>query len=534
MSRSVGEYLVACLEAYGVEIVFGIPGVHTVELYRGIRGSGIRHVTPRHEQGAGFMADGYARVTGKPGVCWIITGPGLTNIATAVSQARQDSIPMLVITSANRTAELGRRIGALHELADQRQVAKSLFVESHRLLDIAGLPSALAQAFAVFDSARPGPVHIELPLDLLSRSTSGLAVAQPRAGRHAVVPSADELDRAAALLNGAQRPVVLAGGGACFAGEELRSLAEALDAPVVMTTNGRGLLPAGHPLAVPASPSLAAVREEVASADVVLAVGTEFGQTDYDMYSDGGFEIAGSLVRIDIDPQQLCRNAVSELPLLGHAAATLQALLPRIEARSGDGASRAGATLKGACAGLSDAMSRQVEILEVIRDTLPGVRIVGDSTQAVYAGNLCFAAARAGGWFNSATGFGTLGYGLPAAIGAKLGDRQAPVVCLIGDGGIQFTLGELGSALDAGVPVIVLVWNNQGYGEIKSYMIEQGIEPEGVDLATPDFVGLAQAYGMEAERIGGHVSLEEALLRASTRSRPTLIEFDEDIAMTRR
>ncbi|WP_276323642.1 thiamine pyrophosphate-binding protein, partial [Burkholderia cepacia] len=164
--RTCGEALVDLLERYGVECVFGIPGVHTVELYRGLAESSIRHVTPRHEQGAGFMADGYARVTGRPGVCFIITGPGMTNIATAMAQAYADSIPMLVISSVNARRELGSGDGRLHELPSQREVFAGLTAFSHTLLDAADLPQVLARAFAVFESARPRPVHIEIPLDV--------------------------------------------------------------------------------------------------------------------------------------------------------------------------------------------------------------------------------------------------------------------------------------------------------------------------------------------------------------------------------
>ncbi|MBN3749605.1 hypothetical protein G3N96_29880, partial [Burkholderia sp. Se-20373] len=165
--RTCGEALVDLLARHGVECVFGIPGVHTVELYRGLAASSIRHVTPRHEQGAGFMADGYARVTGRPGVCFIITGPGMTNIATAMAQAYADSIPMLVISSVNARRELGRGDGRLHELPSQRDVFAGLTAFSHTLLDAADLPQVLARAFAVFASARPRPVHIEIPLDVI-------------------------------------------------------------------------------------------------------------------------------------------------------------------------------------------------------------------------------------------------------------------------------------------------------------------------------------------------------------------------------
>ncbi|NQA61682.1 hypothetical protein DZ930_013000, partial [Pseudomonas aeruginosa] len=174
-----GEFLVKQLEAWGVETVFGIPGVHTVELYRGLPASRIRHVTPRHEQGAGFMADGYARVTGKPGVCFIITGPGMTNILTAMAQAYADSIPMLVISSVNERARLAHGNGYLHELPNQRNLVGNVCAFSHTLMSAEELPAVLARAFAVFDSERPRPVHIELPLDVITAPAEHLAL-RPR------------------------------------------------------------------------------------------------------------------------------------------------------------------------------------------------------------------------------------------------------------------------------------------------------------------------------------------------------------------
>ncbi|MGH8435155.1 MAG: thiamine pyrophosphate-binding protein, partial [Pseudomonas sp.] len=174
-----GEVLVRLLERYGVEQVFGIPGVHTVELYRGLARSSINHVTPRHEQGAGFMADGYARTSGKPGVCFIITGPGMTNIATAMAQAYADSIPMLVISSVQARSQLGGGRGKLHELPSQSNLVAGFSAFSHCLMSAAELPAVLARAFAVFQAARPRPVHIEIPLDVLVEEADALLASQP-------------------------------------------------------------------------------------------------------------------------------------------------------------------------------------------------------------------------------------------------------------------------------------------------------------------------------------------------------------------
>ena len=200
-----GEVLVKILENYGVELVFGIPGVHTVELYRGLPQTAIRHITPRHEQGAGFMADGYARVTGKPGVCFIITGPGMTNITTAMGQAMQDSVPMLVISSVNRTYQLGMGEGHLHELPNQHNLVAGVCRFSHTLLRAEDLPRVLARAFAVFESARPGPVHIEIPIDVITADGDAID-AQPWPRPSAPGPASGAIAEAAALLNDSRAP----------------------------------------------------------------------------------------------------------------------------------------------------------------------------------------------------------------------------------------------------------------------------------------------------------------------------------------
>lgn len=547
-----GEVLVTLLERYGVEHVFGIPGVHTVELYRGLARSGIRHITPRHEQGAGFMADGYARTRGKPGVCFIITGPGMTNIATAMAQAYADSIPMLVISSVNPRNRLGAGHGDLHELPSQHKVVSGFAAFSHTLMSAAELPAVLARAFAVFQAARPRPVHIEIPLDVLVEPADALLEALPiQVPKPSASPSA--IADAARRLAAARRPMILAGGGATNGGANLQRLAEALQAPVALTINAKGLLPPDHPLLVGSTQSTPATRQLVQQADVVLAVGTELGETDYDVVFDGGFRIPGELIRIDIDAVQAVQNFPPALAVVGDAACTLRALnaalsgLPMAPPDSDWGAARV-ARLRAEVAASLDPVSRSVtRFLQTVLDTLPDAVVVGDSTQPVYIGNLTIDPARPRSWFNASTGYGTLGYALPAAIGAQLGTQggsqghtstdlappaNRPVVCLIGDGGIQFTLGELASAVEARSPIIVLLWNNQGYEEIKKYMVNRDIEPVGVDIFTPDFVTVARGLGCEASRAGDAASLRDALLRASDRALPTLIEIDQATWMT--
>ncbi|MGX1187900.1 acetolactate synthase-1/2/3 large subunit [Pseudomonas sp. F-14 TE3623] len=532
-----GEVLVKLLEDYGVEQVFGIPGVHTVELYRGLARSSINHVTPRHEQGAGFMADGYARTSGKPGVCFIITGPGMTNITTAMGQAYADSIPMLVISSVQSRSQLGGGRGKLHELPNQSALVGGVAAFSHTLMSAAELPGVLARAFALFQAGRPRPVHIEIPLDVLVEEADDLLASVPvNIDRAGASPSA--ISRMTDLLAGAKRPLILAGGGAIDAAAELTELAELLDAPVALTINAKGMLESSHPLLIGSTQSLVATRALVAEADVVLAIGTELAETDYDVTFAGGFDIPGVLLRVDIDPDQTVRNYPPKVALVADSRNAAQALLSALshqslaERRNDWGQVRA-ARLRDELAASWDAPTlAQTRFLETVLHELPSAVFVGDSTQPVYTGNLTFNPERPRRWFNSSTGYGTLGYALPAAIGAWLGGSieggvRPPVVCLIGDGGLQFTLPELASAVEARTPVIVLLWNNQGYEEIKKYMVNRAIEPVGVDIYTPDFIGVAKALGCAAEAVSGVEELRSALRLATDRQGPTLIEIDQ-------
>ncbi|MGC1333628.1 5-guanidino-2-oxopentanoate decarboxylase [Pseudomonas sp.] len=537
-----GEVLVKLLESYGVEQVFGIPGVHTVELYRGLARSPIRHVTPRHEQGAGFMADGYARTRGTPGVCFIITGPGMTNITTAMGQAYADSIPMLLISSVQSRSQLGGGRGKLHELPNQSTLVSGVCAFSHTLMAAADLPAVLARAFAVFDGARPRPVHIEIPLDVLVEDADALLGSEPvRVQRAGAAPVA--VENMARWLREARRPLILAGGGAIDAAPALTRLAERLQAPVALTINAKGMLPAAHPLQIGSTQSLPATRELIEAADVVLAIGTELAETDYDITFKNAFRIPGTLLRVDIDPDQTVRNFLPKVALVADADSAAQALLAALDStslppRDPDwGATRVSRLRDVLAAEWDLATQAQTVMLATLLEVLPDAVLVGDSTQPVYTGNLTLDMDQPRRWFNASTGYGTLGYALPAAMGAWLGggsarEQRRPVVCLIGDGGLQFTLPELASAVEARIPVIVLLWNNQGYEEIKKYMLNRAIEPVGVDIHTPDFIAIARAMGCEAQAVSGVSALREAVTNASARQLPTLIEIDQTTWMS--
>ena len=513
-----------------------MPGNHTVALYRGFSEAGIRHVTCRHEQGAAFMADGYARATGRPGVCVLISGPGLLNAATAIAQARADSVPMLVISGVAPVADLGMRRGALHELPDQQATAASFCATSTTLLEPDNLPGIIAQAFARFETQRPEPVHVEIPLDLmdapLAGTGSGSGKGPARLGPPG--PAPDVLNQAAELLAGARQPLIIVGGGAQGAAVPITALAEALDCPVLNTVNGKGVLAMGHPLAVGGSPSQGVLRSAMNDADVLLAIGTEMGETDYDLLMTEPLAEHANLIRIDIDPNQLLTPQVPALGMVCDAAAGASALAERLTAEGRTGTQAK--TVAGAdqASGLRAAVREEAHYHDEVQaffDTLvaaaPEAIIVGDSTRPTYYAAWQLERDRPRSYFHSASGFGTLGYALPAAFGAALAG-EAPVMAIIGDGGIQFTLPELSTAAELELAVPVIVWHNEGYREIENSMRAKNVPVDSTRIAAPDFRAAAMAHGCHYDKPDDLSSLSRAVRNAFAADAPTLIEITEE------
>lgn len=524
-TQTCGEALVKLLENYGVETVFGIPGVHTIELYRGLSNTPIRHITPRHEQGAGYGADGYARATGKPGVCFVITGPGITNIITAMAQAKQDSVPMLVISSVNRQYQLGMGEGYLHELPNQQAATEPVCVFSHQLRTPEQLPKVLARAFSVFSSQRPGPVHIEIPMDVIAMPAKDMDLT-PYPLPSPPAPAPQAILEAADKLLAAKKTLITIGGGAVKAGESIKVLAERLNAPVINTVNAKGVLSIEHPLSVGASGSCPAVRQALQAADVILAVGTELAETDYDFFFDGEIKINGELIRIDIDANQLARNVKPTMAICSDAKLALEALIKHIPEQKTNTETQRAQAIKQAAR--QTASAEYDAFFAALSQTLPNAVIVGDSTQPVYYAWLHYEAKQPRSYFHAASGYGTLGYAIPAAIGAKLGQPNRPVISLIGDGAAQFSIGELATATEAGLSVIFLIWNNSGYGEIRRFMDDEGVPRVGVDIFTPNFQQLAQAFGCNYSRPQNLDALKLALKAAKDCKQSSVIEVMEN------
>ena len=524
--RNCGEAAIALLEAYGVDTVFGIPGVHTLDFYRGLGRSGIRHVLARHEQGAGFMADGYARVSRRPGVVLPITGPGVTNAATAIGQAWSDSMPMLVLSSENPTTDLGLGRGRLHEITNQQAVTAPMCAFSataHRPEDI---PELLHGAFALFASARPRPVHISVPLDVLAAPAPFPIEARPLPSKPQ--PDAAALDRAARLLDTAEKPLIIAGGGAIGAEGPLRLLAERLGAPVILTIAAKGMLPETHPLCLGSTLPDRNTQALLGMADLVLAVGTELSETERWVE-----ELPlGRVIRIDIDEAQMAGAFPAEEEIVADAAPALEGLVQRLGGRNRAGglAENVAAVRSAVAQGTRPLRRKHLVLLETLREAVPEeAAIMTDMTQIAYSGNQRYPSARPRTWHHP-NGFGTLGWALPAAIGSKLAMPELPVLAIIGDAGILFSVQELSTAATLKLPLPILLWNNDGLGQIRDDMIERKIPPIGVTPENPDYQMLATAFGCHAVRPGSLQEVAEALKAALTADRPTLIEVRQDAA----
>jgi 5-guanidino-2-oxopentanoate decarboxylase len=523
---TVGRYVVELLAANGIDTVFGIPGVHTLELYRGLASAGLRHILVRHEQNAGFAADGYARASGRPAAAFVISGPGLTNILTAVGQAYSDSVPMIVVASTPARASLGKRWGVLHELIDQRAVAAGVTGIARTALSADDVCDHLRAAFASFETGRPRPAYLDIPLDLLAEPTAKRPERfVPVGGRPHAAPEA--INEAVALLSAARRPLLIAGGGARFAGDALRRLAEALDGYVVTTAAGKGVLPEAHPANLGASLPYREIQSLVSSADVVLAVGTELSETD--VYTTTRLDLRGRLIRIDVDAAKLSDHYAADVRIWGDARMSLEAIVAATASRSGWRTQAGGATThrqrieQGFSAG-TVACARAVR---AIRDGLPAEGVVfTDMTQIAYLGNYAFPTDRPGVWFHP-SGYGALGYAVPAALGGKIADPGRAVVALAGDFGVQFTWQELTTAVELELTLPIVVWNNGALGQIRDDMQAAGIPPVGVVARNPDFAALARACGAVGMRARGPAALSEAIAAALQRRGPTLIEAVE-------
>lgn len=527
--RTTGWVVMEALRSYGVNTVFGIPGTHNLEFYRPLEALGIRAVTARHEQGAGYAADGWSLQTGLPGVVLTTSGPGLLNALSAAGTAFCESRPMIILAPGPARGAEFADAGTLHETKDQLAAASAIVEWGRRVGTADEAVTAVHDAFALFSSSRPRPVYIEIPLDLLDEVTDldeHLVMARP--ADPVPLPPEQSIAEAAELLSAAHRPVILAGGGARGAADPIRKLAEQLAAPVVTSLNGKGVLDEHHPLSLGSNLRLSSVREHARNADVLLVIGAKLG--DAELWADC-LDAQGTVIRIDILDTQIDKNQTADLGLVGDAAAVLTAIIE--ESARADDASRSAAEstvvdLLGAarreCAELSPL---NTAVSDDIAAALPAEAIVAtDSSQIAYCGLLNVLKTQRANSAPYMGTFATLGYGLPAALGARIGAPDRPSFVVIGDGALMFSVQELITIVEQGEDVTVIVLDNGGYGEIRANEADIGIAPIGVDLAQPNWPGLARAFGGDGRHVSSAVELAAAVDTALTGGGLQLIHLD--------
>jgi acetolactate synthase-1/2/3 large subunit/5-guanidino-2-oxopentanoate decarboxylase len=515
------------LKARGVDTIFGIPGVHNQEMYRGIEEAGITHVLARHEQGAGFMADGYARASGRPGVAYVITGPGLCNIMTPMGQAYSDSVPLLVISSC--LDEVAARKGQLHQMRDQEAAAATVCDWSHEAKTPAAAYHLIDRAFTEFNCNRPRPKHIQVPIQALE----GAAPAAPTAGDLplSLMDCPAMRSVVAHEINIAKRPLFIFGGGAAhLTGDgEAFEIINKSGAACFMTYAGRGVVADNYPFNFGASLARPDTADIVASADLVVVVGSELAEVD--LWRDQLGDVA-KMIRIDLDASVLADAARADFKVQADAEAFLFSLLPEITDRQGKpGWSAAEVATARARWRVETDVARPgiVPICEALHAGLPeDVMVYSDMTQFAYVAKEVWPMRHPGHWHHP-YGFGTLGYALPAAIGGAVARRGKPTLCIAGDYGFQYTLPELGTAVELGLPLPILLWDNGKLKEIEDSMVRSQIAPNAVIAQNPDFGALARAYGAHSERPGTLEELVNAVNAGFQADRPTLIHVTPGI-----
>lgn len=524
---SFGSQAMKLLEQYDVDTIFGIPGVHTIEYYRGITETGIKGVVPRHEQGAGFMADGYARISGKPGVCVLVSGPGVLNAATPMAQAWHDSIPMLVLAASTESELSGKNRGPLHDVPDQAGFFTQLTDASVTVTDPDQFAEVVAQTFASWKVNRARPVHISVPFDVLSKDVSEIKkVDVAPTPRHV---STDDLAKVVAKVSASKKIVLICGGGANHGHKEITSLAEKLNSPIITTGNARGLLPDRHRLNAGTTLPFSGGQSLIASADLVIAIGTEFSDVDI-IYTGKRVPQPKSMIRVDLDATQLQSGLKAEIGVVSDAANFAKELVAALES-SGFVSHYESAPTDVANARDDIEWTNQsrshFEWLDVISELMPANAIVSiDSTQLAYTAHHYTPWSTPKRWL-APYGLGTLGPALPMGIGAKVALPNDPVVIIAGDGGVLFTISELATARDVSGTIVTIIWDNAGYGEIRDSFDRARADRNGVDISSFDLTIVAQGFGMNASRVRTPAELRTQLKKALNMKTPSVIVVTE-------
>lgn len=512
------------LLAEGVELLFGIPGVGTLAVYDAfVDHPELRHVEVRHEQSAVFMADGYARASGRVGVAFTSNGPGALNTITAMATAHNDGVPVLHLVSENPPQVRRKGKGHFHDISDQFGIFRPVSGYAAQVALADEIPSAVSSAFFALRNRRPRPALVEFANEAFT-TYSSMSPLPPAVSVGRPLDQA-ALRKAAELLARAARPLVWAGGGVAApeAASALLRLVERLGAPVITTQKGKGAVPSEHPLHIGNWANEQPTRDLIADCDVVLAVGTRFS-----FFPTGGWslELPDRIVQIDIDPAEIGRNYPVESGVVGDAEAVLAALESELDRLGHQPLQWRDDDVAKVLAAIAEAVGTpvEIEVLDQIRSVLPSESLVfNDPTTIAFWARSHWRTDRPRTWFVP-SGFGTLGFALPAAIGARLARPDTPAVAIIGDAGVMFTIQDLMTAVQEDVPAVVLVFNDEGYGVERRHQDHLYGRRSGVDVRPPDFVALAHAFGARGIRVDDLSRVGDTLASVLDADGPTLIE----------
>ncbi len=516
-----GQALVGQLIREGIEVVFGLPGVQLDWAFDALYEARdhIRVIHTRHEQATSYMADGYARSTGKLGVCLVVPGPGVLNAMAGLATAYACNSRVLCITGQIPSDQIGKGRGLLHEIPHQLEALRSVTKWAARAPSPDLVPSLVHEACVQLKTGRPRPVALELPPDILQKTADVEFL--PPAHTERPEPDPDLVEEAARMLGQAQKPLIFAGGGVLLAEawDELRAVAELLEAPVVLTMDGKGALDDRHDLAQ----NMVAARELTPQADVILVVGTRFLQP---ATSEWGPR-QQAVIQLDIDPEEIGRNHPPTLGIVADAKCGLAALLNRLPLYNRQRESRRAElrALKERIFDLLWEVQPQASYAMALREALPEEGIlVSESTQVGYWTWNAFPVYQPRTFLTS--GYqGTLGYGFATALGAKAGHPDRPVLSLNGDGGFFYNLPELATMVQHRLDVITVVFNDNAYGNVRRIQKERFAGRFiASELYNPDFIKLAESFGIEGVRVSTPDALRDVVADAVRHPRPILIE----------
>ena len=521
-STSGGEAIVGGLVAHGVDTVFGLPGAQTYGLFDAFQQAQLKVIGARHEQACGYMAFGYARSTGRPGVFSVVPGPGVLNAGAALLTAFGCNEPVLCLTGQVPTPFLGKGRGHLHEMPDQLATLRSFVKSADRIEYPDAAPAMVSRAFQEMMSGRRGPVALEMPWDVFTERTD-VSPVRPFDRFPAPQPDSERVKAAAALVAASRTPMIFVGSGAIDAADEILELAELIDAPVVAFRSGRGIVSNAHELGL----TMAAAYRLWPATDLMIGIGTrlELPTMSRWPYRPDGLKS----VRIDIDPVEM-RRFTPDTAIIADAQAGTGALLAAVRSRGfAKSSGRRAAIREASAAALQEIQQVQPQMayLNILRAVLPEDAIVTDElSQVGFASWYGFPVYQPRTFITSGHQ-GTLGSGFATALGAKVAHPDRPVVAITGDGGFMFGVQELATAVQFNIGVVTLVFNNNAYGNVRRDQRERfGGRVVASDLVNPDFVKLAESFGVGAARVTSPDHFRPALEKALADGGPYLIDIE--------